>query len=107
MDSRPLLEGRDTLEILSCAEISCTYVLLNALSYLMMRELTKAFLGASSLMSNGSVLSRVGTACVALLANSNHIPVLVGCETYKIYNHMQFGKYNGKGTGRCRGGGIY
>ncbi|KAL7537466.1 hypothetical protein ACHAXR_007978, partial [Thalassiosira sp. AJA248-18] len=76
VDSRPLLEGRDTLQILSRAGISCTYVLLNALSYLMMREVTKVFLGASALMSNGSVLSRVGTACVALLANSNHIPVL-------------------------------
>lgn len=89
VDSRPLLEGRDTLEILSRAGIPCTYVLLNALSYLMMREVTKVFLGASALMSNGSVLSRVGTACVALLANSNHIPVLVGCETYKICNRVQ------------------
>lgn len=89
VDARPLLEGRDTLEILSRAGISCTYVLLNALSYLMMREVTKVFLGASALMSNGSVLSRVGTACVALLANSNHIPVLVGCETYKICNRVQ------------------
>ena len=99
VDSRPLLEGRDTLEILSKAGISCTYVLLNALSYLMMREVTKVFLGASALMSNGSVLSRVGTACVALLANSNHIPVLVGCETYKICNRVQLESITGNELG--------
>lgn len=52
VDARPLLEGRDTLEILSRAGISCTYALLNALSYLMMKEVTKVFLGASALMSN-------------------------------------------------------
>ena len=99
VDSRPLLEGRDTLEILSRAGISCTYVLLNALSYLMMREVTKVFLGASALMSNGSVLSRVGTACVALLANANHIPVLVGCETYKICNRVQLESITGNELG--------
>merc|ERR1712194_23938 len=99
VDSRPLLEGRDTLEILSKAGIQCTYVLLNALSYLMMREVTKVFLGASALMSNGAVLSRVGTACVALLATSHHIPVLVGCETYKICNRVQLESITGNELG--------
>jgi translation initiation factor eIF-2B subunit delta len=65
----------------------------------MMGEVTKVFLGASALMSNGSVLSRVGTACVALLANSNHIPVLVGCETYKICNRVQLESITGNELG--------
>ena len=99
VDSRPMLEGRDTLSILSRAGISCTYVLLNALSYLMMREVTKVFLGASALMSNGSVLSRVGTACVALLATERRIPVLVGCETYKICNRVQLESITGNELG--------
>jgi len=99
VDARPLLEGRDTLAILARAGISCTYILLNALTYLMMGEVTKVFLGASALMSNGSVLSRVGTACVALLANSNHILVLVGCETYKICNRVQLESITGNELG--------
>lgn len=99
VDARPLLEGRDTLAVLSRAGIPCTYVLLNALSYLMMREVTKVFLGASALLSNGSVLSRVGTACVALLANANHVPVLVGCETYKICNRVQLESFTGNELG--------
>jgi translation initiation factor eIF-2B subunit delta len=99
VDSRPLLEGRDSLSILSRAGIPCTYILLNALTYLMMGEVTKVFLGASALMSNGSVLSRIGSACVALLANSNHIPVLVGCETYKICNRVQLESITGNELG--------
>lgn len=99
VDSRPLLEGRDSLAILSRAGIPCTYILLNALTYLMMREVTIVFLGASALMSNGSVLSRIGSACVALLANSNHIPVLVGCETYKICNRVQLESITGNELG--------
>jgi translation initiation factor eIF-2B subunit delta len=59
----------------------------------MMREVTKVFL------SNGSVLSRVGTACVALLANANHIPVLVGCETCKICNRVQLESITGNELG--------
>jgi len=101
VDSRPLLEGRDTLEILSKAGIPCTYVLLNALSYLMMREVTKVFLGASALMSNGSILSRVGTACVALLATDHNIPVLVCCETYKICNRVQLESITGNELGNA------
>lgn len=99
VDSRPLLEGRDTLAVLSRAGIPCAYVLLNALSYVTMREVTKVFLGASALMSNGGVLSRIGASCVALLANENRVPVLVGCETYKICNRVQLESITGNELG--------
>jgi len=89
VDSRPLLEGQLLVERLAAHGLDCTYILLNALSYVMMREVTKVFLGAAALMSDGSVLSRVGTACVALLAQSNNVPVLFCCETYKISNRVQ------------------
>jgi translation initiation factor eIF-2B subunit delta len=87
-DSRPLLEGRKLLDTLEKAGIACGYVQLNALTYVM-QHVTKVFLGASALMSNGSIYGRVGTACVALLAQDHHIPVLVCCETYKISNKVQ------------------
>ncbi|KAJ9173087.1 hypothetical protein P3X46_016261 [Hevea brasiliensis] len=35
------------------------------------------FLGASSVLSNGTVCSRVGTACVAMVAHAFRVPVLV------------------------------
>jgi len=88
VDSRPLWEGRRTLKKLVEKGIECSYVSLNSLSYVM-KEVTKVFLGAAALMSDGSILSRVGTAVVALMAKKSNIPVLVCCETYKITHRVQ------------------
>ena len=98
VDSRPLLEGKEMLDKLMDAGIECTFVLLNSLSYVM-KEVTKVFLGASDLMSNGSILSRVGTASVALMARSYNVPVLVCCETYKISNRVQLESITGNELG--------
>lgn len=98
VDSKPLLEGKKLVQKLTKAGIQCSYVLLNALSYVL-GEVTKVFLGASALMSDGSVLSRVGTACIALMARSKHIPVLVCCETYKISNRVQLESITGNELG--------
>jgi translation initiation factor eIF-2B subunit delta len=88
VDARPLWEGKELLETLREADIPCGYIQLNALTYVL-HKVTKVFLGASALMSNGSIYGRVGTACVALLAKDKHIPVLVCCESYKISNKVQ------------------
>ncbi|XP_049851502.1 translation initiation factor eIF-2B subunit delta-like [Schistocerca gregaria] len=83
VDSRPHYEGRTILEELSMLRIPCEYVLLNAISYVI-KTATKVLIGAHALMNNGQVYSRVGTAIVCMMANANHIPVLVVCETYKF-----------------------
>ena len=88
MDALPLSEGRRTLEQLRHAGLSCSYILLNALTYVL-QDVTKVLLGASALMSDGSVLGRAGMASVALLAQAHHVPVLVCAETYKISNRVQ------------------
>lgn len=88
VDAGPMFEGKQMLEELLQADIPCGYIQLNALTYVM-QQVTKVFLGCSSLLSNGSIYGRAGTACVALSANDHHIPVLVCCETYKISNKVQ------------------
>eukprot|EP00558_Chaetoceros_sp_UNC1202_P008029 CAMPEP_0197251136 /NCGR_PEP_ID=MMETSP1429-20130617/55916_1 /TAXON_ID=49237 /ORGANISM="Chaetoceros sp., Strain UNC1202" /LENGTH=261 /DNA_ID=CAMNT_0042713137 /DNA_START=19 /DNA_END=804 /DNA_ORIENTATION=+ len=98
VDSRPLLEAKKMLDTLTKAGIECTYILLNSLSYVM-KEVTKVFLGASALMRDGSILSRVGTASVALMAKSYNVPVLVCCETYKISNRVQLESITGNELG--------
>jgi translation initiation factor eIF-2B subunit delta len=98
VDSRPLLEGKQLLRTLRAAKIDCSYILLNALTYVM-RDVTKVYLGASALMSDGGVLGRVGTACVALSAHMHHIPVLVCCESYKISNRVQLESITGNELG--------
>ncbi|CAI9777493.1 unnamed protein product [Fraxinus pennsylvanica] len=88
VDSRPKLEGRMLLRRLVGKGISCTYTHLNAISYIM-HEVTRVFLGASSVLSNGTVYSRVGTASVAMVAHQFRVPVLVCCESYKFHKRVQ------------------
>ncbi|KAK9067490.1 hypothetical protein SSX86_014820 [Deinandra increscens subsp. villosa] len=88
VDSRPKLEGRLLLRRLVGKGISCTYVNINAISYIM-HEVTRVFLGASSVLANGTVYSRVGTACVAMVANACGVPVIVCCEAYKFHERVQ------------------
>ncbi|XP_030938261.1 translation initiation factor eIF-2B subunit delta isoform X1 [Quercus lobata] len=88
VDSRPKLEGQALLRRLVAKGLSCTYSHINALSYVM-HEVTKVFLGAASVLSNGTVYSRVGTASVAMVANAFHVPVLICCEAYKFHERVQ------------------
>ncbi|GAB2227334.1 hypothetical protein Drorol1_Dr00009152 [Drosera rotundifolia] len=88
VDSRPKLEGQLLLRRLVAKGISCTYTHINAVSYVM-HEVTRVFLGAASVLSNGTVYSRVGTASVAMVANAFRVPVLVCCEAYKFHERVQ------------------
>ncbi|MED6281698.1 Eukaryotic translation initiation factor 2B, subunit 4 delta, 67kDa [Characodon lateralis] len=88
VDSRPRLEGREALRRLVQRGISCTYVLISAVSYVL-PEVSKVFLGAHALLANGYVMSRVGTSQIALVAKAFNVPVLVCCETYKFCERVQ------------------
>jgi translation initiation factor eIF-2B subunit delta len=88
VDSRPDHEGREMLKSLTMLGINCTYVLINAVSFVM-PEVTKVLLGAHALLANGYVMSRVGTAQIALVAKSYNVPVLVCCETHKFSERVQ------------------
>ncbi|KAH8309524.1 hypothetical protein KR059_011426, partial [Drosophila kikkawai] len=88
VDSRPGCEGQEMLRRLHAYGIPCTYVLINAVGYVM-PEATKVLLGAHALLANGYVMARTGTAQVALVANANNVPVLVCCETHKFSERFQ------------------
>lgn len=83
VDAHPRYEGRTLLRKLAKRGVSAQYVLINAASYAM-EEATLVLLGASGVYSNGYLLSRVGTAVVALVAYDRGVPVVACCETYKI-----------------------
>lgn len=53
------------------------------------KQVSKVLLGAHALLANGSVMSRVGTAQLALVARAHNVPVLVCCETYKFCERVQ------------------
>ncbi|XP_073006106.1 uncharacterized protein [Typha latifolia] len=88
VDSRPKLEGQVLLHRLVAKGLDCTYTHINAISYIMC-EVTRVFLGASSVLSNGAVYSRVGTASVAMVAHAFQVPVLICCEAYKFHERVQ------------------
>ncbi|XP_044741044.1 translation initiation factor eIF-2B subunit delta [Chrysoperla carnea] len=88
VDSRPFLEGKEMLRHLVAAGIKCTYVLIATTSFIM-ASVSKVLLGAHALLANGNVMSRTGTAQVALMAKAHNVPVLVCCETYKFCERVQ------------------
>ncbi|KAF5302896.1 hypothetical protein FQA39_LY02076 [Lamprigera yunnana] len=88
LDARPLFEGKEMLRRLVFNGIQCSYLLINAASFVMSR-ITKVLLGAHALLANGYVMSRTGTAQVALVANAYKKPVLICCETYKFCERAQ------------------
>jgi translation initiation factor eIF-2B subunit delta len=83
VDSKPKREGKEMLRRLVKEGLDCSYVMINAVSY-MMKEATKVFIGGHTMMYNGNLLSRCGTALVALTAQTYQVPVIVLCETYKF-----------------------
>lgn len=88
VDSRPRNQEHEMLRQLVAQGIDCTCVLINAISYVM-PEVTKVLLSAHALLANGCVMSRVGTAQIALVAKSYNVPVLVCCETHKFSERVQ------------------
>ncbi|XP_020585354.1 translation initiation factor eIF-2B subunit delta-like [Phalaenopsis equestris] len=88
VDSRPKLEGKTVLRKLVMKGLSCTYTHINAVSYVM-HEVNRVFLGASAILANGTVFSRVGTASIAMVAHEFRVPVLICCEAYKFHERVQ------------------
>ncbi|KAJ1740218.1 hypothetical protein LPJ78_003194 [Coemansia sp. RSA 989] len=91
VDSRLENEGQRLVRKLVDAGFSdseVVYAPVTALSFLM-RDASKVFLGAEAFFANGNMLSRAGTAMVAMAAHSYHVPVIVTCETYKFNERIQ------------------
>ncbi|OJD29706.1 translation initiation factor eif-2b delta subunit [Diplodia corticola] len=83
VDSKPLFEGKQMARSLAAAGIQVSYTLVGAASHAV-KEASKVFLGASAMMSNGRLYSRVGTAIIAMFAHERDIPVIVCCESVKF-----------------------
>ncbi|CAM9219686.1 unnamed protein product, partial [Ectocarpus fasciculatus] len=98
VDARPLKEALKTVAALS-PHVSCTYTPLCCAASVM-KETTKVILGASALLSNGSVLAPAGTAMVASLAKFYNVPVIIAAESYKFCEKVQLDSivFNEMGT---------
>ncbi len=75
VDSRPKYKGQITLEQLLKHDINCSYVMINAISFVM-PKVTKVILGAQALLANGYVMGSIGSSQIALVAKSSNVPVV-------------------------------
>ncbi|CAI4038778.1 hypothetical protein SMKI_06G1260 [Saccharomyces mikatae IFO 1815] len=89
VDSRPLFEGRKMAETLRNAGVNVMYALITSLDTIFNMDVDYVFLGAHSILSNGFLYSRAGTAMLAMSAKRRNIPVLVCCESLKFSQRVQ------------------
>lgn len=87
VDSRPLFEGKNLARALADLGLEVQYSLTQAITHAI-KGVTKVFLGAHAMMSNGRLYSRVGTAIVAMTAKDSDIPVIVCCESVKFTDRV-------------------
>ena len=99
VDVRPLREAMKTVVALS-PHVSCMYTPLSCAASVM-KEATKVILGASALLSNGSVLAPAGTAMVAELAKFFRVPVIIAAESYKFCEKVQLDSIVYNELGSC------
>eukprot|EP00828_Plagiopyla_frontata_P031982 TRINITY_DN4177_c0_g1_i1.p1 TRINITY_DN4177_c0_g1~~TRINITY_DN4177_c0_g1_i1.p1 ORF type:complete len:209 (+),score=23.77 TRINITY_DN4177_c0_g1_i1:238-864(+) len=88
IDNPPFYEGRSMLKLLTQNGVSCIYTLINTAPRFM-KMASKIFVGTSSVLINGSVVSRVGTGLLSCIGFSSRVPFIVFCETYKLSERSQ------------------
>ena len=75
------------IEFLSKLGVNVVYTYLNGISGII-NKVTKVFVKAKSMLSNGSLLGDVGTSLIACVANNFKKPVISFCETYKFWDKI-------------------
>ena len=83
VDSRPLFEGKNLATSLMHVGLQVQYLPYSAISHAI-KQATVVLLGAHSMLSNGRLQSRIGTAGLAMRAAKADIPVIVCCESVKF-----------------------
>ncbi|KAF2161383.1 hypothetical protein M409DRAFT_59095 [Zasmidium cellare ATCC 36951] len=83
LDSRPLFEGKNLATRLMHAGLQVEYFPFSGIARAM-SDATLVLLGAHSMLSNGRLQSRIGTASIAMAAHRADVPLIVCCESVKF-----------------------
>lgn len=86
LEGRPRFEGRETARLLQQQGIAVTLIT-DAQADIFLPLCTSVVVGADSVLANGDVLNKAGTALLAWAAQGHHVPFNVLCETLKISAH--------------------
>jgi ribose 1,5-bisphosphate isomerase len=82
-ETRPRYQGLITAKKLLNSGIKVTYCIDAAVGYIM-RDVTKVLVGCDAILADGSIVNKVGTFPIAVVANKFGIPVVVAGGTYKF-----------------------
>ena len=83
LEGRPRYEGRVMAQSLSAQGIAVT-LLTDAQADIFLPSCSAVVVGADSVLADGDVLNKAGTALLAWAARGHNIPLYVLCETLKI-----------------------
>ncbi len=86
LEGRPRYEGRDMARALSEQGIAVTLIT-DAQADIFLPQCSAVVVGADSILANGDVLNKAGTALLGWAAQGHSIPFYVLCETLKISSH--------------------
>lgn len=83
----------DEISFLSSSKVNVVFTCIVSISNII-NSVSKVFLQAKSMLSNGNLLGRNGSSIIAHVANHFKIPVIVFCETFKFWNKIQIDSFH-------------
>ncbi|MFX1384938.1 MAG: translation initiation factor eIF-2B, partial [Promethearchaeota archaeon] len=89
MESRPLLEGHQVAEILSSH--FQTHLIIDAAIGYFIDEIDVVLIGVDSILMDGSIINKIGTLPLALLAKNKNIDVYAVCDAFKYNLKSHYG----------------
>jgi ribose 1,5-bisphosphate isomerase len=94
-ETRPLFQGRITARELLKAKIPTTMVADSSAGFLISRYsgqelmMDKIILGADAIMQDGSVVNKIGSFTIALVAHQEKVPLYIATSLLKYHSHPQ------------------
>jgi ribose 1,5-bisphosphate isomerase len=82
-ETRPKYQGIITAKKLLKSGIKVTYCIDAAIGYIM-RDISKVLVGCDAILADGSIVNKVGTFPISVMANKFGVPVVVAGGTYKF-----------------------
>lgn len=89
LESRPLFEGRKTAEILS--KYFKTHLIIDAAMGKFIDQIDLVLIGVDSILEDGSIINKIGSHPLALLAEIYKKKVYAICDTFKYNLRSHFG----------------
>jgi translation initiation factor 2B subunit (eIF-2B alpha/beta/delta family) len=90
LEGRPLYEGRSVARALSTQSVALTLIT-EAQADIFLPMCRALVVGADSILADGSILNKAGTALLARAARDHRVPFYVLSETLKVASHAWTG----------------